>query len=368
MRFYAAGGCMEHGRNCFLLEGSGYSVLVDCGIAVGKEHGYPLLSREQVSNIRFCFLTHSHRDHTGALDWLYGMGFQGQVVMSEETARQIHALRSGMRIIPLKKSGELSVTPDLTVMWGRSGHCMGSIWYKLDFQGKSIFFSGDYCENSRVYECDTVSSMETDMAVIDCAYGEKEGSLEQYFEKLEDFFRKSSKKGKAVMLPAPFAGRGVELFRMAVSYSPPESVYIDKELRLHMEALRNQQEWITDGKFLETACSSLYSERWHGGPGFLIVSDPQLKKPESLELVKRIEENDGSVILTGHTYEKTSARKMLEEKTAQMLLCPVHMNEKAVHQLCSRNNFKKIVLNHCPEPIHTVLGARNVKAGDEIIF
>jgi predicted metal-dependent RNase len=49
MKLIAAGGCGEHGRNCFLVENEQISILVDCGIIPGAKNPYPRLS--EISNI-----------------------------------------------------------------------------------------------------------------------------------------------------------------------------------------------------------------------------------------------------------------------------------------------------------------------------
>ena len=78
------------------------------------------------------FLTHSHADHTGALPWLRENGFQGTVIATEETLRQ---LPFAVRKRPF--AGGSSARPErdgfksLSIQWGRSGHCAGSVWYRF---------------------------------------------------------------------------------------------------------------------------------------------------------------------------------------------------------------------------------------------
>lgn len=47
MRLYIAGGCQEHGRNCFLIELRTYNIMVDCGVKEDKKELYPLLNQKQ---------------------------------------------------------------------------------------------------------------------------------------------------------------------------------------------------------------------------------------------------------------------------------------------------------------------------------
>lgn len=68
MRIKIAGGCGEHGRNCFFIESDSGTFLVDCGVMAGEEGGgFPHLTSTEIGNIKYVFLTHSHADHTGAI-------------------------------------------------------------------------------------------------------------------------------------------------------------------------------------------------------------------------------------------------------------------------------------------------------------
>ena len=64
MELFIAGGCGEHGRNCFYVEQNSAAFLVDCGLLAGAEDDLPRLNAEQIQKLRAVFLTHSHADHT----------------------------------------------------------------------------------------------------------------------------------------------------------------------------------------------------------------------------------------------------------------------------------------------------------------
>ena len=126
MKAYIAGGCYEHGRNSFLLEGSEYSLLVDCGTMQGSETPNPYLSKEQISKIRYVFLTHSHKDHVGSLEWLYQQGFCGKVYLAKETYEQMSVKPKEYVLLDISKQDTVRIENDLEVRYGRSGHCVGS--------------------------------------------------------------------------------------------------------------------------------------------------------------------------------------------------------------------------------------------------
>ena len=48
MALFIAGGCGEHGRNCFYVEQDGAAFLVDCGLLAGAEDDLPRLKAAQI--------------------------------------------------------------------------------------------------------------------------------------------------------------------------------------------------------------------------------------------------------------------------------------------------------------------------------
>ena len=52
MELFIAGGCGEHGRNCFYVEQNGAAFLVDCGLLAGAEDDLPRLNAEQIQKLQ----------------------------------------------------------------------------------------------------------------------------------------------------------------------------------------------------------------------------------------------------------------------------------------------------------------------------
>ena len=56
MELFIAGGCGEHGRNCFYVEQNEAAFLVDCGLLAGAEDNLPRLNAEMLENGQMLFL------------------------------------------------------------------------------------------------------------------------------------------------------------------------------------------------------------------------------------------------------------------------------------------------------------------------
>ena len=122
MQLYIAGGCGDQGRNCFYIEGDRHAFIVDAGTSTDGLDRLPDLSPEMIRRAEYLFVTHSHKDHTGAIEYLENNGFTGPVLMSNQTYQQIHYKPKNTMILD-STAPELSLDGELSLRWGRTGHC-----------------------------------------------------------------------------------------------------------------------------------------------------------------------------------------------------------------------------------------------------
>lgn len=173
------GGAGEHGRSAYLLSGDRTHILMDCGVKKEGAGAYPLIQPELVSTLDAVLLSHAHEDHSVAIPLLYKMGYQGEVWTTRETREQLNtyfrAWRSNLERagyeLPYEETDVESIRyryledqarpgiwfemiPGLHVLWGRSGHLAGSVWFALEMEGKRIFYSGDYTSESMLLQED----------------------------------------------------------------------------------------------------------------------------------------------------------------------------------------------------------------------
>ena len=328
MELYIAGGCREHGCNCFLIRGSRYYLLLDCGEGLGNTPQLPSLLKEDIEKIRYIFLSHSHRDHVGALSWLFRQGFSGRIYASAPTLDVIRnrdglALQNSADITAMEDScGEIRIDEGLYVSFGRSGHCRGALWYQFSFEDKRIFFSGDYKGESSCYPWDTPKDIYADAAIIDCAYGTEIMDPAEQLRALRKLMAECLREGRQLLLPAPYNGRGAELKLIAD------------------EMLRKMD-----------IGSRTYDDMKKDHFGIMVLPDPQLKKKESRRLSEYVLSHGGKVVFTGHVYEDTEAFRLLKEGRAEMLRYPVHPDAREALKLCAANDFRKVVFNHCQKEI-----------------
>lgn len=324
MTLTIAGGCGEHGRNCFYVKGS-CSFLIDAGI--GEDGSYPDIPLAEIASIEYLFLTHSHKDHTGAIGYLIENGFKGRIIASGETLCQLAIDYQDISAVE-----DNPVTPGLSFTYGRSGHCPGSLWYRFLLDGMSLFFSGDYREDDPVFIVDPVRGIGADIAVIDSAYGYDDVNIKAMRAELVLYI----KSQKLVLLPVPLYGRGLSVLSLLKDIPCYGDEHFITEYRKHSDG----DMWCKG----ITAKVRPYSSGVKSGVVF--ISDPQLKKSSSIALAERVISEGGTVVITGHPDKDGMADRLLSEGRAVFMRYPVHQSYKECISLARRNDFGIVIPYH----------------------
>ena len=345
MELMIAGGVGEHGRNCFLIQGNTICFLVDCGkMADTPEDPYPRLTREQIGGLDAVFLTHSHADHTGALPWLYENGFQGPVIAAKETLRQLpFTLQKSCELEGVCPNGE-GQFQSLSVQWGRSGHCAGSVWYRFAESGKSVFFSGDYTENTQVYACDPIRDKHADLAVLDCAYGLDETPYEAACDCLAEATGKLLSAHKLLLFPVPKYGRGLEILKL---FSDRLSGIPYSADALFLRNLAGQDAggfWYRQVKINAPVCP--YDGQTHG---IVFVSDPQLRSGAAQKAAEKVLSLGGMAVMTGTLERDSYSENLFRHGKMALLRYPVHLDHAQFERLKGKNDFQQAVPYHSEE-------------------
>lgn len=344
MELIIAGGVGEHGRNCLFVKGSSVCFLVDCGKLAGSAQPYPKLTPEQILSLQYVFLTHSHADHTGTLPWLLEQGFAGTIAASDETFGQLP-----FSLPDTKPLRSLQPPEGLTLHWGRSGHCPGSVWYEFGLEGQTLLFSGDYTEASLVYETDPIRRTRAELAVIDCAYGADPRSPEVLRFDLLTCLADRLSSGKPVLLPVPKYGRGLELLALLRRARPKTSIYGDAQLLYQLNWLQTDRFWCAPSaqdSLVKTQVQPLTGVP-EGGVCFL--SDPQLKREGSRSLAEAFLAAGGSLVMTGTPERGSYSEALLKAGSMELLRYPVHQNGAEYRRLLRENHFSRAIPYHTPD-------------------
>ena len=346
MQLYIAGGCGDQGRNCFYVEGDKHAFIVDAGTSTDGLDRLPDLLPEQIRRAEYVFLTHSHKDHTGAVEFLENNGFHGPVVMSNQTYQQLHYKPRNTMILD-STAPELELDSDFSLQWGRTGHCAGAVWYHMNVDGKELFFSGDYRENDPFYRCDPVRGLSADIAVIDAAYSrlDRAGDMR---ESVLSAVKTSLGGNRPLLLPVPTYGRGLSIAAFLYEkWGDAHPIHLSKKIYDQWLKLGHRSyfahEEILDIPF--TAFTEWNEKDIQLGHIYLL-KDAQLSRASSRDLIDGHPELE--VIMTGSLHGYGKAKTYYESGRAHFALWPNHQTKQEMEDLTAANDFKQVVPFHNP--------------------
>ncbi len=348
MELYIAGGCGEHGRNCFCLETEDDAWLVDCGVMAGTEGDgrFPHLNAPQIRKLRAVFLTHSHADHTGAIPWLLQQGYEGPVIAATPTFSQLpFEIRQTMTLEKICPPTEKGTMGKLGVSWGRSGHCEGSVWLQFFTENKTILFSGDYTEASEAYPCDRLRNKYADLAVIDCAYGQDTQTDAEYIDHVVKTVKGRLEKGRSVFMPVPKYGRGLDLLLLLSEKLPEVPIYGDEHFMEQAQKAYHGGEWY---RTFPPKCLQHLEKDTSAAAGIVFLSDPQLRGKAG-ERARILLEAEACGVMTGTPEAGSFSEELLKSGKMVFARYPVHLNEASCKRLLAQNQIKRAVRYHSTE-------------------
>jgi Cft2 family RNA processing exonuclease len=314
----------------------------------GVEKPYPHLSTTQIKTAKFLFISHSHIDHTGAYEWLCEQGFCGMVVMTKETANQVSFKPKLLCLInELTSVGNvLKLSETISVCYGKSGQCVGSVWYAINFEGENILFSGDYIEDTLVYSCDTIRNIKSDVAILDNAYGISEKNAANCRDDLLNMVNDFLTQGKNIVFPVPKYGRGFELIFLLQEHFPEVNIMADPHLKNELSGIENIQQWLKPQTLKKLQNISIKDINTRKVKNFIFVSDPQLKTFSAQKIASKIIAQNGEIIITGNADNSSFSEKLLVSGKARLFRYAVHSNKSDINQLEEKNYFQHIVPYH----------------------
>ena len=343
MKMIVGGGYGEYGRSCFYIKGKNVSFILDCGIMAGAENPFPYLSKDEISDAKYLFLTHSHTDHANALPWLYKNGFEGTVFLSEPTFNQMEFKPEKICFLDESKTKTLE---NISFSWGRSGHCPGSLWYFIECEGKKILFSGDYVEDTLIYQCDYIRDKSADLAILDCAYKNEINSAKENYRSIATFL---DKEKKSVVFPLPKYGRGLELVALLALQDYKKPIYVDNILFQQLQDEELKTKWFKLESMTVFKENTVLPLKLNDSnlDGFFIICDAQLKNDRNRLFCEEILKFGGKILLTSNKTVKSYSKSLYDDGKAEFLRYSVHQNEREMKQLVTHNNFKKVIPYHC---------------------
>lgn len=214
------------------IESGGAALLVDCGIAQGREAARWVFP-EAARDANAVLLTHGHNDHVGSLPILLDGGFDGPIYGTRATLEVAElVLRDGLslsgaserdlrtfrrrfqelaRAVPYDRAVQVPGFSGAAT-FREAGHILGSASVDLESDGARVIVSGDLGRPDspilRDY-CESWGERPVDLVVMESTYGDREHrcSHDDVERELERIVRSAVERRGHILVPAFAIGR-----------------------------------------------------------------------------------------------------------------------------------------------------------------
>jgi len=266
VRITSLGGYREVGRSATLLRTPESSILIDCGVNVGRsttKDMFPRLDTLEFSieNLDAVVITHAHLDHCGFLPYLYKYGYEGPVYTTKATSNLMTLLQIDyldvakkegkmlpyaskdvrnlvLHTIPLSYGEVTDISPDVRLTLHNAGHILGSAIVHLHIGNGlyNIAIAQDFKYRQTNLLDPAVSKFpRLEALFMESTYGNPQDVMPTNKEaetQLMDIIGVTLNRGGKVLIPVLAVGRAQELqivleSLMARGMIPKVPIYLD---------------------------------------------------------------------------------------------------------------------------------------------
>jgi len=333
------GGTREVGRIAIAVKTEKTQVLLDYGVMLNHEPGFPMhIPPKEVDAL---ILTHSHLDHSGAVPIFYiheKKPLYTNKLNLELTqlliADFIHLssyylpfeyleLRSMMRSNKHIDFGVEEKIGDIKFQLLNAGHTPGSAQILVEAEGKRILYTGDFnIVDTRLLEGAKMEYGDLDAVIIESTYADEDHTERLELEKrFVSEVTDTVERGGTVLVPAFGVGRSQEIACVLAAHHFEHPVAIDGMAREASRLMMNYDEYLKDPKlFMNTLHSVDWIEGWRDRrkatktPGVIISPAGMLKGGPAVFYTSKIgKKAHNAIFLVSYQIPGTPGRELLEK-------------------------------------------------------
>lgn len=355
-RLLIKGGYGEHGRSCFLVPCSSERYyMLDCGIMDTDPNPYPQVEPEYLARTDYLFLSHCHKDHSGGFDEMVRKGFAGWLVASRPTL-EFSGIRWEKTLVldsPEEPSSQaVRLDGGLSFSYGKTGHCAGSVWFRIQDSEKSVLYTGDYQKRALAYETDPIEGMQADLAIIDCAHEKEQENADVLRTRMTGQIGRWLAEETKILMPLPKYGRGPEVICMLRQRFPHAAIAADSNMVGLLKKTLAYSSWLKPEAVCEMqAFLDEHPEKRlaSGDYEILLLADPHLERPESIRLAREMTGQGAAALLTGRVKKGCLTETLLAEQKAVSMVYPHHQSRGDFLEMAGQNQFSRMLPFHNPE-------------------
>ncbi|MGQ9506920.1 MAG: MBL fold metallo-hydrolase [Candidatus Bathycorpusculaceae bacterium] len=333
------GGTQEVGRIAISVKTEKTQVLLDYGVMLNHEPGFPV--HVPPKDVDALILTHSHLDHSGAIPIFYIHGKKPlyttrlnleltQILISDFIHLSSYylpyeylELKSMMRSNKDMDFGVEEKIRDIKFQLFSAGHIPGSAQVLIEAEGKRILYTGDFnTVDTRLLEGAKMGYGDLDAVIIESTYADEDHTERSELEKrFVDEVTDVVERGGSVLVPAFGVGRSQEIACVLAAHHFEYSVTMDGMAREASRILMNYREFLKDPRFFMDAMHSVdWVEGWRDRrkaiktPGVIISPAGMLKGGPAVFYTSKIgKKAHNAIFLVSYQIPGTPGRELLEK-------------------------------------------------------
>lgn len=334
------GGSREVGRSAIAVKSEKTQILLDYGVLIGREPGFPMhIPPREVDAI---VLTHAHLDHSGAIPLFHIRG-HAPVYGAQPTFDLTRLLISDFihlsgyylpyEYIDLQSTLNFCVDigyrkpveiGDLKIKLLDAGHIPGSSQVIIESSEKRILYTSDFntVETQLLRGADQ-SYGKIDALIVESTYADEDHMDRREVEKsFMGRVTEAVERGGTVLIPAFSVGRSQEILCVLVAHHFECPVAVDGMAKDANEILMRYPDSLRDPKVFKEA---LRAANWIRGwrdrrlatkkPGVIVSPAGMLKGGNAVFYMSKVaDKSENAVFLVSYQVPGTPGRELLETK------------------------------------------------------
>ena len=313
--FQSLTGATDIGANCYLLQMGSNRIILDAGTHPKREGAATLPNFELLpyDSVDAIIITHSHLDHAGALPVLIRCQPGAQVFMTEETIELVDSMLHNSVNVMTSQRDELNIPEfplfthseinniqsawqarltnqpfpigknnEITCEFFPAGHILGSIGVRLEWNGKSVFYTGDvHFEDQTLSKAADFPTENIDVLITETTRGAAprrvDYSRQGEIDRLADTIRATIDRGGSTLIPLFALGKSQEI--LLILHELKKSGQLDDNIPIYVGGLTTKMT-VTHDRFADTSHRSHRGFRFLTGGMDLIVASKKRKKKD----------------------------------------------------------------------------------------